>query len=56
MPDDLLTRLDALRKFLLNHRDSMRAINDPLLREQGEALVDQHLDTLDDACEILADK
>ncbi len=53
MPEDLLTRLDALRRFLLNHRDANKVVGDPILRAQGQEIIDRHLDTLDDIAERL---
>lgn len=50
---DLLTRLDALRRWLLNQRDACRVVNDPILRAQGERIIDGHLAAVDDACEAL---
>jgi hypothetical protein len=52
-PDDLLTRLDALRRWLLNQRDANKTIGDPILRSQGERIIDGHLAAVDDACEAL---
>lgn len=50
---DLLARLDALRTWLRNQRDSNRVIGDPILRGQADRIVDAHLDAVDDACEAL---
>jgi hypothetical protein len=50
---DLLTRLDALRRYLLNQRDAAKTHTDPILRAQAERIIDGHLAAVDDACEAL---
>ena len=51
MPDDLLTRAEKLKRWILNHRDASKVVGDPILRAQGVKLIDEHLATLDDLVE-----
>lgn len=50
---DLLSRLDSLRRWLLNQRDALKVMSDPILVRQGQEIIDRHLAAVDDACEAL---
>lgn len=43
MTDDLYTRADKFKRWVLNHRDSTKVIGDQILAGQARALIDEHL-------------